>query len=98
RDAMFSLLEPHADIDRHQDYHNVYLTCHLGLIIPENAYIQVAGIEKRWEEGKCLVFDSSYTHSAHNHDDNPRLILLVDFLHPDINEAEFDWLEQVGLA
>lgn len=98
RDAMFSLLEPHAEIPHHQDYHNVYLTCHLGLLIPPDASIQVAGVERPWQAGKCLIFDSSFSHSAYNHSDERRLVLLVDFMHPDVNDAELAWLQRVGLA
>ena len=98
RDAMFSLLEPHRDIPAHQDSHNVYLTCHLGLRIPPDAGLRVAGIERSWKNGECLIFDSSYSHAAFNHSDVNRLVLLVDFLHPEINDAELAWLERVGLA
>jgi hypothetical protein len=98
RDAMLSLLEPRRDIPPHQDYHNVHLTCHLGLRVPKDTGIRVAGIERPWKEGKCLVFDSSYTHTAWNHGDANRLVLLIDFLHPEINDAEFAWLQRIGLA
>jgi hypothetical protein len=98
RDAMFSLLEPHRDIPPHQDSHNVYLTCHLGLRVPGHGGIRVGGIERPWKEGGCLIFDSSYSHMAYNHADASRLVLLVDFLHPEINDAELAWLRRVGLA
>ena len=98
RDAMFSLLEPRRDIPPHQDSHNLYLTCHLGLRIPRNAGIRVAGIERGWKDGECLIFDSSYSHTAFNPGDAARLLLLVDFLHPEINDAELAWLRRVGLA
>jgi hypothetical protein len=26
------------------------------------------------------------------------LVLLIDFLHPEINDAEFAWLQRIGLA
>ena len=95
---MFSLLEPHREIPPHQDHHNVHLTCHLGLRVPGNGGIRVGGIERPWKEGQCLIFDSSYSHAAYNHADANRLVLLVDFLHPDINDAELAWLRGVGLA
>jgi len=98
RDAMFSLLEPHREIPAHQDSHNVYLTCHLGLRIPRDTGIRVAGIERGWKDGECLIFDSSYSHTAFNRADVNRLVLLVDFLHPEINDAELAWLQRVGLA
>jgi hypothetical protein len=32
-----------------------------------------------WENGKCMVFDDTYIHSAHNESDQERVILLLDF-------------------
>ena len=53
----------------------------------------VAGETKVLEEGKCFVFDDSFRHEAFNDctSDNgcpPRVILIVDFWHPDLTDEE----------
>lgn len=92
REVMFSVLEPGAIIKPHRDYSNTYLTYHLGLVIPNDCGIIVGGIESRWEEGKSLILDTSYEHEVWNNSNDFRLILLVDFFHPDLTEAEKEFL------
>jgi beta-hydroxylase len=43
------------------------------------------------------VFDSSYEHRALNPSNAPRVVLLIDFLHPEITEAEREWIKEIGL-
>lgn len=97
REAMFSILQPGAYIKPHRDYSNIYLTYHLGLIIPENCGIRVGGEERRWKEGEALIFDTSYEHEAWNNSNHSRLILLVDFFHSDLTDAEKTFFSKVGL-
>lgn len=92
REVMFSILEPGAVIKPHRDYSNTYLTYHLGLLVPPQSGIIVGGIERKWEEGKSLILDTSYEHEAWNNSDQIRLILLVDFFHPELTEAEQDFI------
>ncbi len=92
RDAMFSVLEPGTHIPPHRDGSNIYLTCHLGLIIPGGCKIRVGGQTRGWEEGKCMIFDSSYEHEAWNTGDQPRIVLLMDFLHPELTDVEAEWV------
>jgi|GEM_PF-2356277 len=94
REVLFSILEPGAIIKPHRDYSNTCLTYHLGLLIPPESGIIVGGIERKWEEGKSLILDASYEHEVWNNSDQIRLILLVDFFHPDLTEAEQNFLSQ----
>jgi hypothetical protein len=53
----------------------------------------VAGETKVLVEGKCFVFDDSFQHEAFNDcalDSGcpPRVILIVDFWHPDLTDDE----------
>jgi aspartyl/asparaginyl beta-hydroxylase (cupin superfamily) len=41
-----------------------------------------------WQEGKCLVFDDSFEHEVWNKSDSERVVLLIQFWHPDLTEAE----------
>ncbi|MDP1556298.1 MAG: aspartyl/asparaginyl beta-hydroxylase domain-containing protein [Hyphomonas sp.] len=97
RDAMFSILEPGGVITPHRDVGNIYLTAHLGLRVPEGGYIEVAGERRHWRENAFTVFDSSYEHRAVNETGGLRVILLIDFLHPEITASERDWINRVGL-
>ncbi|MGE0409763.1 MAG: aspartyl/asparaginyl beta-hydroxylase domain-containing protein [Amphiplicatus sp.] len=97
RDAMFSILAPGGEIKPHRDVSNVFLTMHLGLVAPEGGYMEVAGERRSWRAGEALMFDSSYEHRAVNPSKEPRLILLVDFLHPDLSERERAWVRAARL-
>jgi len=92
RDAMFSILGPHGFIRPHRDVSNVFLTLHLPLIVPPGGHIEVGGIRREWRYGESLIFDSSYAHEAENSSTQPRIVLLVDFPHPELTKAECDWI------
>lgn len=98
RDAMFSILAPGGEIKAHRDVSNVFLTMHLGLVTPEEGgYLEVAGERRPWKAGEALVFDSAYEHRAVNPSGKPRIVLLVDFLHPEITERERQWVASARL-
>jgi aspartate beta-hydroxylase len=41
------------------------------------------------EEGKVIVFDDSFEHEAANeHCNHPRVVLVIDFWHPDLSDEE----------
>jgi beta-hydroxylase len=92
RDAMFSIIAPHGVIRRHRDVSNVFLTLHLPLVVPQGGYIEVGGMRREWRYGEPLIFDSSYVHEAVNPADEPRVVLLVDFPHPDLTNVEREWV------
>ena len=76
---------------------NVFLTLHLPLIAPEGGVMEVGGLTRAWRRGEPLVFDSSYAHQARNPTDETRVILLVDFLHPDLTADERQWIHDMRL-
>ena len=92
RDAMFSILEGGGHIPPHRDVSNVFLTMHLPLITPGNGTIEVGGLPREWRRGEAMIFDSSYQHQARNESDQTRVVLLVDFLHPDLSDQEAAWV------
>lgn len=93
-DVMLSVLAPRSKIVPHTGLTNLDLTCHLGLDIPPDCGIEVGGDARGWERGKCLVFDDTFRHWAWNRSDRPRLVLLFDFWHPDLDRDEIAQLKQ----
>ena len=96
-EALFSLLKPHTRLRTHCGPTNMRLTCHLGLVVPDECYITAgSGPPRTWQEGKCIVFDDSYEHSVENRSDSSRIVLLVNFWHPDL--APNQWAKMASLA
>lgn len=91
-ESMFSVLGPGGRIASHRDILNVWLTCHLPLVVPAGCGLRVGGIAREWKEGEVLLFDASYEHEAWNRSDQPRIVLITDMLHPEINDAEAELL------
>lgn len=89
----FSALTPGSHIKPHCGVANFRLTIHLGLIIPEGCELSVNGESRGWEEGRCLVFDDSFTHEARNDGDSTRIVLIADIWHPDLTDAEVHVLD-----
>lgn len=90
REAQLSVLGPGSRIKPHRDAGNEWITCQLALIIPDPARcgIRVGGIERTWTEGECIFFNTSYEHEAWNRTNAQRVVLIVDFLHPELSDAE----------
>ncbi len=89
-----SKLSPGTDIKAHRGPINLRLRCHLGIKVPEgDCGLKVGGETRKWQEGKCLVFDDSLEHEAWNHTKEPRVVLILDFWHPDLTPAEVAYLE-----
>ena len=86
--AYFSRLAPGGHITAHSGPANTGLRCHLGLRIPPDCRIRVSDEVRSWENGKCLVFDDSFEHEVWSRSAQSRYVLIVDFFHPDLSEAE----------
>lgn len=83
--AFFSILEPNKQLAPHRGPYKGVLRYHLGVLIPSPAElcsITVAGETRHWAEGKSLIFDDAYLHSAENNSDGVRVVLFVDFARP----------------
>jgi aspartate beta-hydroxylase len=89
-----SKLSPGTHIHPHLGPTNLRLRCHLGIRIPDgDCGLKVGGETRRWEEGRCIVFDDSLEHEAWNHTGEPRIVLIIDFWHPDLTPTEIAYLE-----
>jgi aspartyl/asparaginyl beta-hydroxylase (cupin superfamily) len=66
--------------------------CHIGLIVPvgmPEVGIRVGNEERGWEEGKALVFIDGNRHKVWNHSPHDRVILMVDFIRPDVKSNKW---------
>lgn len=92
-EAFFARQPPKTGIHLHTDDCNFILTMHLGLQVPTPpaSWIEVAGERRAWEQGKSLVFDTSFYHQTMNEDtDLDRIVLLIRFWHPQLSLVERD--------
>tara|TARA_R110000787_G_scaffold4455_6_gene17043 strand:- start:422 stop:934 length:513 start_codon:yes stop_codon:yes gene_type:complete len=83
--ASFSILRGATEIHPHTGFTDKVLRCHLGLKVPHGCAIIVGDEPRRWQEGKCLIFDDTVEHSAYNKSTEDRVVLLLD-----INKDEFE--------
>jgi beta-hydroxylase len=82
--AMFSLLPPGSQLNRHLDPFAISLRYHLGLATPNSdaCFIDVDGQVHSWRDGQPLLFDETFLHFARNDSDQHRLILMCDIERP----------------
>lgn len=85
---------PDTHIAAHRGPTNIRVRCHLGVQIPKgDCALRVDLLTKKWEEGKCLVFDDHYEHEAWNLTAEDRIVLIVDLWHPSLTAGERDALK-----
>mmetsp|Transcript_7233 Transcript_7233/g.15656 ORF Transcript_7233/g.15656 Transcript_7233/m.15656 type:complete len:248 (+) Transcript_7233:42-785(+) len=89
--AIFAQLTPGTRLFPHCGPTNTRLTCHLGVEVPQGCGMRVGSEERSWREGKCLVFDDSWEHEVWNCGDRVRVVLLINFWHPDLPPQK--WVE-----
>ncbi|XP_052894756.1 aspartyl/asparaginyl beta-hydroxylase-like isoform X3 [Anopheles moucheti] len=84
----FSVMHPGTHVWPHCGPTNCRIRAHLGLSIPQGTYIRVAEETRSWENGKWLIFDDSFEHEVWHNGTETRLVLIVDFWHPDLTESQ----------
>jgi hypothetical protein len=92
-----SVLEPDTHVVPHEGPTNMILRCHLGIDVPEGCGLRVGGITRTWEQGRCLVFDDTFTHEVWNHGTQRRVVLMVDMWRPDLTDDEVALLNALQL-
>ncbi|KAI2491829.1 peptide-aspartate beta-dioxygenase [Fragilaria crotonensis] len=95
RGVCFARQEPQTGVLPHSDGRNFILTAHLGLDVPDGCWMKVGTEECTWEVGKLTIIDTSFEHSTGNPGNSERLVLIIDFWHPELTEAERAALEFV---
>ena len=81
--AGFSWMTPGSAIYSHKDSTGLKydsLAYHLGLLVPKGETNLVVGGETvAEEEGKTIIFDATFLHSAENQTEEDRIVLYIDF-------------------
>ncbi len=83
--AFFSILYPGKHIPAHKGIFKGIIRTHLGLIIPGktgDCRMKVGNEMVKWENGKSVFFDDTYTHEVWNDSDGIRVVLLLDSIRP----------------
>jgi aspartate beta-hydroxylase len=84
----FSVLTPGSHILPHRGDSTLRSVVHLGLVIPPDCALKVAGEERTWKPGEVLAFDDTYEHEAWNRSGAVRAVLLMDAWNPHLTEVE----------
>jgi aspartyl/asparaginyl beta-hydroxylase (cupin superfamily) len=89
--AQISVLGPNTRVKPHFGGSSAIIRSHLGLVIT-GAYpelgLRIRTEELCWEEGKVISFCESYRHYVWNNSSKPRIILLIDTVHPDYRDKK----------
>ena len=93
RGVCFARQAPGSGVKPHSDGRNFILTSHLGIKIPDGCWIEVANERRSWEEQRLLTIDTSFVHSTGNPTVGDRYVLIIDFWHSELTEAERAGLE-----
>ncbi|MCB5909695.1 aspartyl/asparaginyl beta-hydroxylase domain-containing protein [Streptomyces pinistramenti] len=87
-----SWLYPGTHIRPHCGGSNARQRVHLGLVVPEGPRIRIGDRTLRWKEGECLVFDDSFEHEVWHEGTEPRVVLLLDVSHHELDPSVRDWI------
>jgi aspartate beta-hydroxylase len=96
--AMFSALKPGTRIPPHTGVTNTRLVVHLPLIVPPDCGFRVGNQTRQWREGHAWVFDDTIEHEAWNLGSLPRVILICDIWHPQLDTVERELISEVMQA
>lgn len=84
--ASFSVLQAGSSIYPHFGDTNAIFRAHMGVIVPAGlpeVGFRVNGQERAWKEGEFLFFCDGYVHSAWNHSESDRIVIIIDVLRPE---------------
>lgn len=79
-------LEAHSTIKPHIGDTNAMFRCHMGLVVPgqlPRVGFRVGKETTCWGEGKILIFNDAYEHTAWNNTDQDRYIISFDVMRPE---------------
>jgi hypothetical protein len=88
-EAFVSSLLPGAEIPPHYGISNIKLTVHIPLHVNVSSWLRAGNEQFSWSvDSQVMIFDDSFLHSAANHGDSRRDVLIFDVWHPDLTDDE----------
>jgi aspartate beta-hydroxylase len=90
--AAYSALAPGTHIKAHCGVTNAKLRTHFAIRCDPGSKMRVADQSYEWREGELAVFDDSFEHEVWAGGCSPRIVLIIDSYHPDLNEDEIEFL------
>ena len=86
--AKLSYMKPRTHVRPHSGPSNTRLRVHLPLIVPTVGLsaLRVGDETRLLKEGELIAFDDSFTHEVWHNGSEPRVVLIVDVWHPDMDE------------
>uniref|UniRef100_A0A914HXV3 Aspartyl/asparaginy/proline hydroxylase domain-containing protein n=1 Tax=Globodera rostochiensis TaxID=31243 RepID=A0A914HXV3_GLORO len=99
--AFISLLPAGAAIAEHRGLTNARLRVHFGVRVPEGksaerCFMTVGGEKFHWSAATAVVIDDSFPHSVNSRDcSEDRLVLVLDFWHPNLRHQERHCLQRI---
>lgn len=90
----FSAMAAGTHVAPHCGFTNAKLRCHIPLELRASGNrIRIADTIYAWKLGEILIFDDSFEHEVWNDSDARRVVLIFDIYHPDLSDAEVQFLE-----
>jgi aspartate beta-hydroxylase len=90
--ACYSAVDPESHIAPHCGVTNAKLRLHCALQAEPGSKIRVQQDCYEWREGEIMIFDDSLVPEVWGGGHRPRIVLSLDFYHPDLTDAEVDFL------
>lgn len=87
-EVMFSVFTAGTRLLEHRGVTNTRTVTHLALIVPPDCALNVGGEVREWQDGRMFGFDDTFEHSAWNHSDSVRVVLIADVWNPYLTEPE----------
>lgn len=84
----YSVMHPGVHVWPHCGPTNCRIRAHLGLVVPDGPRIRVVDDTRTWKEGKFIIFDDSFEHEVWHDGKESRLVLIVDFWHPELTAQQ----------
>lgn len=91
--ASYSAVAPGTHLRAHCGATNAKLRLHFTIRSDMGSRLRVADRFYEWREGDVMVFDDSYEHEVWASGSRTRIVLILDFYHPDLSDEEVQFLE-----
>lgn len=91
--AQVAVLQPHTKVRPHIGETSGLVRCHLPIVVPGTAPdlgMRVGHETRCWKEGEVFALNIAYRHSAWNLTDKPRLLFILDYVHPDFADRQHE--------